>query len=182
MKKMLTSVALLVLASVAAQAQSRVLNVPSRVQEHSQWCWAATSKMVLDFRGGEAATQCQLVNYAMGINYACGSRYFDWNSYANRPAPTSWITSLLNAGGVPAYTQSGSLSLTNVQRLINANKPMVILWTWKYGGGHFVTLKGYNGSNLLFQDPWPGDGAYWRSHAATVNGNDRYWNNSAIVR
>jgi len=76
--------AALMLALPSAFAQWRTLNVPLVTQEHSQWCWAGSSKAVLNYYS-RTPSQCQIVNWAFGINYACGSSIFDWNSYANRP-------------------------------------------------------------------------------------------------
>ncbi len=180
MKRFLTLALVLGLAPLAT-AQQKILSVPQRQQEHSQWCWAGSSQMMLNFKG-KTPTQCAMVNYSLGINYACQSATFDWNSYANQPNYTSAITSIMNAWGVPAATASGSFNLATVQGQINASKPMTILWSWRGGGGHFVVLKGYNGSYLYFNDPWPGSGTYYRTHASTVSASDRTWNGTSYVR
>jgi ABC-type bacteriocin/lantibiotic exporter with double-glycine peptidase domain len=162
-----------------ASAQTYNLNVPLRVQEHSNWCWAGSSQMVLNFFG-KTPSQCSEVNYALGINYACGNSTFNWNSNANQPNYTSAITSILNAWGVSASTV-GVLSQSNSNSRINANRPYVLLWQWTGGGGHFVVVKGYSGNYLYINDPWPGNGAYSRTYASTVKASDRYWYNTSVT-
>lgn len=177
--KTLTAIGALALSSYAA-AQTYNLNVPLRVQEHSQWCWAGSSQMVLNFFG-KTPSQCAEVNYAKGINYACGNSTFNWNSYANQPNTTNSISYILNGWGVSSSVV-GVLSQSNSTSRINANRPYVILWQWTGGGGHFVVVKGYtnNGATLYINDPWPGNGAYARTYAATKSASDRYWYNTAV--
>lgn len=160
--------------SVFAQVN---LSVPLRTQEHSQWCWAGASQMVLQFKG-KSVTQCAEANYALGINYACGNTTFNWNSQANQPNSTSAVTRILNWGGVSAST-TGVISQSYSNQYLNASRPYIILWQWTSGGGHFVVVKGYSGNYLYINDPWPGNGSYTRTYASTVNASDRYWYDSA---
>lgn len=186
MKKMIRTALLLALAAVMApiaqaqQSQGKTLNVPLRRQEHSNWCWAATSKMLLDYKGGVNATQCQIVNYAMGVNYACGNSTFNWYNQANQPAQASVIGKILYAGGLNASV-GGSLNFNAVKSTINANNPFIIGWYFQQGG-HVVVCKGYSGNNLVIQDPWPGEGSYYISYQNAVNGPDRRWGNTISLR
>jgi ABC-type bacteriocin/lantibiotic exporter with double-glycine peptidase domain len=176
--KFAVSAALLSIGSVVL-AQSYQLSVPLKVQEHSQWCWAGASQMVLSYKG-KSATQCAEANYALGINYACGNSTFNWNSNANKPNSTNAISSILNHWGVGAGV-TGVLSQTSSNNNINGNHPYVILWQWTGGGGHFVVVRGYSGSYLYINDPWPGNGAYTRTYSSTVRATDRYWYNTAVT-
>lgn len=56
-------------------AQWKTLSVPLVTQENSQWCWSASSKAVLNFYA-KTPSQCQIVNWAFGLNYACGNTTF----------------------------------------------------------------------------------------------------------
>ena len=169
---------LLSLSAVAA-AQTYTLNVPLRTQEHSQWCWAGASQMILNFKNRNVS-QCAEVNYALGINYACGNTNFNWNNYANRPNSSNAISSILNYWGVTSGV-TGVLSQANSTWNINAKRPYVILWQWRSGGGHFVVTRGYSGSYLYINDPWPGNGSYYRTYASTVSSSDRYWYNTVFT-
>lgn len=186
MKKLTRSLQMLSIAglfavSSFAAAQSKNLSVPLKVQEHSQWCWAGASQMV-NALFGKTYSQCAIANYALGINYACGNSTFDWQSQANQPQATSVIASILNASGVSSSVV-GRLSQTNSTTRINASRPYVILWQWASGGGHFVVVKGYanNGATLYINDPWPGNGAYTRTFAATTSSSDRSWYDTAVT-
>ncbi|MBY0572748.1 MAG: C39 family peptidase [Undibacterium sp.] len=183
MKKILTllSMAGVLAMSSLATAQTNNLTVPLKVQEHSQWCWAGASQMVLNYFS-KTPTQCAEANYALGINYACGNSTFNWNSNANQPQPTNAISTILNGWGVSSSVV-GRLSQATSTSKINAKKPYVILWSWTNGGGHFVVIKGYtnNGSTLYINDPWPGNGAYVRTYASTASASDRYWYNTAVT-
>lgn len=76
--------AAMLLAIPAAMAQWKTLSAPLTTQEHGQWCWAASSKAVLNYYA-KTPSQCQVVNWAFGLNYACGNTTFKWNSDANQP-------------------------------------------------------------------------------------------------
>lgn len=186
MKKILRSLQMMSVVGIfamssLASAQTKNLNVPLKVQEHSQWCWAGASQMILNFFG-KTPTQCAEANYAIGINYACGNTTFNWNSTANQPKPTNTITYILNGWGVSSSVV-GVLSQANSTAKINANRPYAILWQWTGGGGHFVVVKGYtnNGATLYINDPWPGNGSYVRTYASTYSASDRYWYNTAVT-
>lgn len=170
---------LLLAATGSAFAQSYMLNVPQRVQEHSQWCWAGASQMVLNFKG-KNPSQCAEANYALGINYACGNSTFNWNSRANQPNSTNAVSYIIKGWGVNSSV-TGVLSQSSSTANINASRPYVILWQWTGGGGHFVVVKGYSGNYLAINDPWPGNGSYWRTYSSTVSASDRWWYNTAIT-
>ncbi len=176
MKSMLRATFMLVLAAMttSAFAQSYNLNLALRTQEHSQWCWTTSAQMILNYFG-KNPTQCGEVNWTLGINYACGNTTFDWNSPANKPNSCQAIANILNRWSVSANFFAGYYSQANLQSRINARKPFVVLWTWTAGGGHFVVCKGYSGSYVYLNDPWPGNGAYTRTYASTVSASDRKW-------
>ncbi len=161
-----------------ASAQT-ILNVPQRVQEHSQWCWAGASQMVLNYKNA-TPSQCAEANYALGINYACGNSTFNWNSNANQPNSTNAIVSILRHWGVNSNV-AGKLTQSSSTANINASHPYIILWQWTGGGGHFVVVKGYNGNYLYINDPWPGNGSYTRTYSSTASASDRYWYNTAVT-
>lgn len=170
----------LLLASLVSSAYATTLNVPLRVQEHSQWCWAGASQMILNYHG-KNPTQCAEVNYALGINYACGNTSFNWNNYANQPNTTNALSRILNRWGVRAGV-TGVLSQSYSNWYLDNNHPYSILWQWRGGGGgHFVVATGYSGNYLYLNDPWPGNGRYVRTFASTVSASDRWWYNTAVT-
>jgi hypothetical protein len=174
--------AALVLALPSAFAQWRTLNVPLVTQEHSQWCWAGSSKAVLNYYN-RTPSQCQIVNWAYGISYACGNTTFNWNSYANRPnnmyGTSGSVQNILAAWGVPNTAINNYLSWNSVVNEINGNRPFVIRYGWTNGGGHIMVGRGYetyNGTNYIYiMNPWPGEGQTYRTFASAVSAYDHNW-------
>jgi hypothetical protein len=169
-------------AAPAAFAQWRNLSVPLVTQEHSQWCWAGSSKAVLNFYA-KTPSQCQIVNWAYGLNYACGNTTFDWNSKANQPnsmyGTSGSVQNILAAWGVPNTAYSYASSWNSVVADVNANRPFVIRYGWTNGGGHIMVGTGYevyNGSNYLYiMNPWPGEGNTYRTYNSAVSASDHKW-------
>ncbi|MEJ8673153.1 C39 family peptidase [Chromobacterium amazonense] len=169
-------------AAVAAQADTKVLGVPLTVQEHSQWCWAGSSKAVLAWYK-QTPSQCAIVNWAFGINYACGNSNFNWNSDANSPnnmfGGGGSLQDILSNWGVSNYTVYDYLSWTHVQQDIQANRPFVIRYGWTGGGGHFIVGRGYQsgsgGSYVYMMNPWPGEGMTYALYDNVVSARDHDW-------
>ena len=172
----------LLLAFQSAYAQSRTLNIPLVTQEHSQWCWAGSSKAVLNFYL-QNPSQCQIVNWAFGLNYACGNTNFNWSSNANQPnnmyGSNGSVQNILKAWNVPNTAYSVASSWNSVISDINANRPFVIRYGWSSGGGHIMVGRGYetaNGTNYLYiMNPWPGEGQTYRSYNSAVSASDHQW-------
>ena len=165
-----------------AQAQMRTLNVPLVIQEHSQWCWAGSSKAVLNFYN-KTPSQCQIVNWAYGLNYACGNTTFNWNSNANQPnnmyGTNGSVQNILQAWSVPNTAYNVASSWSSVVFDINANRPFVIRYGWSSGGGHIMVGRGYetaNGTNYIYiMNPWPGEGQTYRTYNSAVSASDHRW-------
>ncbi len=172
----------MLLALPAAFAQSRVLSVQLNTQEHSQWCWSASSKAILNYYS-KTPSQCQIVNWAFGLNYACGNTTFNWNSYANQPnsmyGSNGSVQNILKAWGVANGAYSVASSWSSVVSDINANRPFVMRYGWSNGGGHILVGRGYqtyNGVNYVYiMDPWPGEGMTYRTYASAVSASDHRW-------
>lgn len=172
----------LLLAIPAAMAQWKTLAVPLTTQEHSQWCWSASSKAVLNYYT-KTVSQCQIVNWAYGLNYACGNTTFNWNSNANQPnsmyGTNGSVQKILANWGVPNGAYNTASSWSTVVSDINANRPFVMRYGWTNGGGHIMVGRGYetyNNANYVYiMDPWPGEGQTWRTHSSAVSASDHKW-------
>ncbi len=172
----------LLFALPSAHAQWRTLNVPLVTQEHSQWCWAGSSKAVLSYYA-KTPSQCQIVNWAYGLNYACGNTTFNWNSYANQPnsmyGSGGSVQNILRNWGVPNTAYNYASSWSSVVYDINANRPFVIRYGWTGGGGHIMVGTGYetyNGTNYIYiMNPWPGEGRTYRTYSSAVSAYDHQW-------
>lgn len=174
--------AAILLAIPSAFAQWRTLSVPLVTQEHSQWCWSGSSKAVLNYYS-KTPSQCQIVNWAYGLNYACGNSTFDWNSNANQPnsmyGTNGSVQNILANWGVPNNAYSVASSWSSVVSDINANRPFVIRYGWTNGGGHIMVGTGYetyNGTNYVYiMNPWPGEGNTYRTYSSAVSASDHRW-------
>ncbi len=181
LKRCVIGAALLV-ALPSAMAQWRTLSVPLTTQEHSQWCWSASSKAILNYYS-KTPSQCQIVNWAFGLNYACGNTNFYWNSYANQPnnmyGSSGSVQNILAAWGVPNGAYSVASSYTSVVNDINANRPFVMRYGWTNGGGHIMVGRGYETYNgvayVYIMDPWPGEGQTRRTYNSAVAAADHRW-------
>ena len=179
----------LALAMPLAFAQWRTLNVPLTTQEHSQWCWSASSKAVIDYYGSPPS-QCKIANWALGINYACGNSIFDWNSYANSPnslygSPGS-VQDILAHWGVQSTGYPYASSWNSVVYDIDNDKPFVIRFGWTNGGGHIMDGMGYeiwNGYDYVsYMNPWPGEGNSEDLFSWMVSASDHRWTHTLRVR
>ena len=173
----------LLLSTSAAFASWRQLNVPVTIQEHSNWCWAGSSKAVLNYYG-TGADQCSVVNWAFGINYACGNGDFNWNSNANQPnslyGTNGSVQSILQSWGRLSNTGYAYASpWTSVVSDINNNRPFVMRYGWTNGGGHIMVGDGWesnNGANYVYiMNPWPGEGQTYSTYAYAVSSSDHKW-------
>ena len=180
--KKLIVAASLMLALPYAIAQSRSLSVPLVTQEHSQWCWSASSKALLNYYG-QNPSQCQIANWAFGLNYACGNSNFNWNSNANQPnsmyGSGGSVQNILQNWGVSNSAYASASSWNAVVADINANRPYIIRYGWTNGGGHIMVGTGYetyNGVNYVYiMNPWPGEGNTYRTYSSAVAASDHRW-------
>ncbi|SDG49423.1 C39 family peptidase [Paraburkholderia phenazinium] len=161
---------------ILACAASQQLNVPIVTQDHSEWCWAADANAVLTYRG-VSTTQCSIVNWVSGIDYACGNSDFDWDdSSANAPnymTGTTGISGILwSLGRRDSTYYDEPAAYQTVTSAIDQGNPVVILWQWPNGGGHFLVLDGYDddGQMIYFMNPWPGEGAGYGDYDWMSNG------------
>lgn len=177
-------------AAALAPATAQQLDVPHVTQQHSEWCWAADANAVLAYRG-VSSTQCGIANWVGAIGYACKQAPFDWNSNANSPNTLSGTTGiggiLWSLGRRDTHYYNGSISFGRTATSIDQGDPVVVLWTWPNGGGHFIVIDGYDKRNqaLYFMNPWPGEGAGYGDYTWMLDGNGNmgthYWAESLVV-
>lgn len=123
------------------------------------------------------------MNWAFGLNYACGNITFYWNSYANQPnnmyGSNGSVQNILAAWGVPNGAYNVASSYTSVVSDINASRPFVMRYGWTNGGGHIMVGRGYETYNgvayVYIMDPWPGEGQTRRTYNSAVAASDHRW-------
>jgi hypothetical protein len=163
------------------------INVPLATQEHSQWCWDASAKMILDYYGS-VQTQCVIANWAWGKTTCCGNTTFDWTDSCNSPnaicqgSSGSSSQSVLSHWGVNSNCV-GVLSQTTFVNEISNCRPFEMRFGWTAGGGHALVGYGYDqsGAYMDYMDPWPGNGATKSLYTWVVSASDHNWTHTLQV-
>jgi len=154
MKKLLLFSALQTFLFFSVIAQ--VLNVNNNEQLYNQWCWAASSKTVLDYYGF-VNQQCDIAEWvrttATFHNYGSvncctdatqGCNYWNYN-YGSEG---SIQDILIHFGNLQNTGVANALTLTEITTEIQNNRLFVIRWGWSTGGGHFIVGHGISGNNI----------------------------------
>lgn len=162
-------------------AQGQVLNVNNTEQQYNQWCWAGSTKCVLDYYGFTAPQQCDIAEYVRTIatfhnfgstdcctNALQGCNYWNYN-YG---AAGSMQDILVHFGNLQNSGIATSLTLAEITTQIQQNKLFIIRWGWSGGGGHFIVGHGINGNNIYFMNPWFGEGLHIGTYSFMLSGVD----------
>lgn len=157
---------LFVVATCTFASKAQVLNVGRLTQEYDQWCWAGSSKTILDYYGF-VKQQCEIAEwvrtvatfYDFGKVNCCtdatkGCNYWNYN-YSSKG---SIQDILVQFGNIQNTGVASALTQANITTEIQNNRLFVIRWGWNAGGGHFIVGHGINGNNIYYMDPWFGEG------------------------
>jgi hypothetical protein len=124
------------------------LNVTMDYQQQSNWCWAASTQMVLAYHG-VSVSQCSIVNNATGRSDCCtnGSssscNVTGWPDLANYGFSS---TQTYKASG-PSYIDGTAVPWTQLVEETQANRPVIFAWHWNSGGGHALVASGTESVN-----------------------------------
>src|SRR6185312_3878272 len=164
MKKLLTTLTLCSCFVFLGTAQ--VLNVGNNEQEYNEWCWAGSSKTILDYYGF-TQQQCDIAEYTrqtatfnnFGSVPCCtdatqGCNYWNYN-YGSAGSIQDILVHFGNKQNTGVAT---SLTMAEITTEIQNNHLFVIRWGWSTGGGHFIVGHGISGNNIYFMNPWFGEG------------------------
>ncbi len=162
-------------------AQGQVLNVSNAEQQYDQWCWAGSTKCVLDYYGFSTPQQCDIAEYVrttatfhnFGNTDCCtnalqGCNYWNYN-YG---AAGSMQDILVHFGNLQNTGIATSLTQAEITTQIQQNKLFIIRWGWSGGGGHFIVGHGINGNNIYFMNPWFGEGLHIGTYSFMLSGVD----------
>ncbi len=180
--------ALAVLAlSLAFSAPGEVLPVPMIYQQQDNWCWAASCQMILQYYG-RFVPQCAMANWCFGRSTCCGNVVWPngtgslCNQGNNMGATSGRDMDDVLAGWGPVYSVDVTrpLSWSEVQAAAAAGRPFAIGFSWLPlgSGGHAMVGKGYSGSYVYYNDPWPGNGPAYRLYSWMVSASDHVWDES----
>ncbi|HVP07347.1 MAG TPA: C39 family peptidase [Candidatus Acidoferrum sp.] len=181
--------ALLVLVFLTVQiTTAQILNVPVRIQEQDQWCWAGSTAATLAYYGHDVA-QCTIAEYTRSVatwhNFGSvnccvdpsqGCNYWNYNwGYAGS------MEDILSHWGVSSYGYGSSLSISQIQTELAAGRPFIFRWGWWSGGGHFLVGDGLVGSSMYYMNPWFGEGASIADYNWVVYGDNHTWTHTNIM-
>lgn len=146
------------------------LPIPLHPQETSNWCWAASGQMIMDYLGHNVS-QCAQANHRFSRTDCCtidlcpvpteAPQYNTFGNCINCACP-GWPE--FDAWGFSfKRTSSQALTWDQVRNQISnepccLKKPFAFSWGWLGGGGHMMVAKGYislSGVNyVVIFDPW----------------------------
>ena len=155
--------------SLAISCQAAVLNVPQYNQEKDQWCWNASSQMVLAFKG-YSYTQTAIAQWAVGgqniPNYLYGSTDSSMHGCDEI---------LSHFGNISSTGSAAAMSLSNLDNEMAGSRPVLIRWGWDSGGGHILVARGTSGDSVYLNDPWPDNGQSVNSYSWVCRGSSHTW-------
>lgn len=126
-----------------AGAVEKLLPVTTRWQETSQWCWAASGEMIMEYIGTSTTPpretpQCYQANQGFGRTDCCTC-----------PTPAGCVSPgwpQFDTWGYNSTTTAWGTALTwaQVTNEINSGRPFMLSWAWHGGGAHALVGIGYN--------------------------------------
>lgn len=159
------------------------LAVPLRAQETSQWCWAASGKMTMEYLGTNVS-QCDQANAQFGRTDCCTIKLCP----SPQPADNACVQGGWPDFGYYGYWSSsleGALSWDDLWKQFQCKKkPVPFSWAWVGGGGHMMVARGAklmaDGSAMVqINDPWAPctGGTRWITYEAYNEqaGNYTHW-------
>ena len=184
MKKILFHLILILSLSLTMKFVSgQVLDVPETIQEHSMWCWDASSNCVLTYYG-YTFTQCEIADWTWSRSDCCGEPTFYWDHTCNSgnflfDASDHDIDDILDHyGNISSVGQNSVLTEEEIQTSISSGKPYVFRWDWDGGGAHALVGHGIIDNTVYYMDPWPGEGLSFGDYDWMVDGGSHTWTRS----
>ena len=148
---------------------AQILSVPRVIQEQDQWCWAASTKCVLNYFN-DTVSQCSIADYTRSVS--------TWHNFGTSPCCSDatagcnywnydWGTSgsmedILSHFGNISVKDTADLTVLDVISQFRNGHPFIFRWGWYSGGGHFLVAHGVSVTvsniNVSYMDPWFGNG------------------------
>jgi len=139
MKKQIFIIGMLISNLVFSQYS---LSIKYQRQIESEWCWAASCAMIINYKLNTNYSQCEIVDFIAHQNYSGNYDCCSTPDYCNSPAYSTAINRALKSYGVSITEYGRALSYNEVVSIIDAGNPIgVSLQSTR--GGHEVVLIGY---------------------------------------
>lgn len=171
------------------QAGAQILDIPEVIQEQDQWCWAGCTKSILDFYK-HPVTQCEIADYArtvitwrnFGSSNCCadpgqGCNYWNYNYSAKG----SMQDILMHFDSIQNNGLSSAIALDKISTELQAERPFIIRWGWKSGGGHFIVGHGVSDSMVYYMNPWFGEGLHIANYDWMKNDVQHTWTHTNVL-
>ncbi len=172
----------------AVPADGQVLDVQETIQEHSMWCWDASSVCILHYYGF-VFTQCEIANWAFKRNDCCGESTFAWkdpnDTENNHPCNSgNYLYGYTNHdiddildhyGSIATAGLNANLTKAEVQAWIGLGTPFVMRFDWTGGGAHALVGHGIDGDDVYYMDPWPNSGFTINDYDFVVESEGHNW-------
>jgi len=167
---------------------AKVLNFIEAIQEMNQWCWAGVCRAVLYYYG-KNVQQCSIAEFTrkkadwhdFGSVDCCVDPNQGCNYWNYLYGSSGCIRDILKNWNVQNYGSPRRMYKYEVEATINDNRPFIVRWGWKTGGGHFVAGHGIEGNTLYYMDPWYGEGFSTASYDWVVLGGNHEWTHSVVA-
>ena len=169
--RVLAVLVVMVVVSLLAPVYAGTLAVPLIGQEEPNWCWDASSNMILKYYGF-THTQTEVADWAVG-GYNVGNHLSGTTigplAAPGSPSPGTYNRKgcglvLKQFGPVDSSYLDRALTMDEVSEEIDGKRPaMIAVRLIKAGtdvGGHAIVLRGYDESVdeiISLNDPWPAD-------------------------
>ena len=147
---------------------NKVLGFTGQTQQQSEWCWSAVSVSIsLFYNAGSGWTQCSMANQELGQATCCQN-----GSTMQCDQPWYLDKALLRTTNLNSVS-SGHASFARVVSEIDQDRLLGVRIGWAGGGGHFVTIGGYDDSDaanplVYVEDPGPGAAPAWVAYNTLV--------------
>jgi hypothetical protein len=172
---LIATICCLFISSHSTSGQTRILEVPTHSSPSgSNWCVFGCTRMATVYYGNDTP-ECEIVEWARQ-NILTPNR--GNSDCCNSPTPddcfqgvsTGDIGIILDSENLNNLYSSNVISLSNLQSIINDNRPIVITGKSTSWGLHAMIIKGYDDNNFHYNDP--AGGAYIIDYTTAVNNYD----------
>lgn len=128
-----------------------VLSVPERKQGETNWCWAASTQMVIWYKTTQRPMQADIVRFIYG-------------DQGNRPGDVLQVRRALGRWGLRSRGAQSAMSYGGIRKQIGTlSRPIIAGWLRPNRVGHMVVIKGYDYVakqyyHIIYNNPWDGLG------------------------
>lgn len=187
----------------AFASDDTTLYIPYAKQQKTNWCWAASTSMVLNYYidnswipigshiiVGQSISQTRIADYGTPGQPNVGN--FMTGKYTTKEGHIMrGVSLILKHFDSSLYTQyySGTIDSSRARHeIVVEEDPFLLVWEWKnWKGAHMVIVNGYTNNHpeqpsrglLHIQDPWYGPMVM--SYPAMVDSSDRWWRETLTV-